>query len=119
MNNQTEVIIQRIEDKEDLEALIPGDALNIVFKNTPEWKFGEEKFSGAYHGKSDLGFYQFLQPTFMGEEYIIVYAAVKERIDIIDGKIILKEGKASIHSFTPTNPEYEKFNKTLKMSGLR
>ena len=55
----------------------------------------------------------------MGEEYIIVYAAVKERIDIIDGKIILKEGKASIHSFTPTNPEYEKFNKTLKMSGLR
>jgi len=111
--------ITALENLDDLDLLMQGDAVQIVYQNEPMWKHDEEEHLGAYHGKTSLGLLQFLVPAKAKDEYIIMYRARKGAIQLRDGKIVLNVDKSVTESFSQANPDYEKINMTLKNSGLR
>ncbi|MBI2129803.1 hypothetical protein HYU07_06210 [Candidatus Woesearchaeota archaeon] len=117
--------IQLLENLEDLEILMRGDAVNIIYQNEPLWKYGEKEQVGAYHGKSEFGFLQFLIPAVAREDCIIMYETRKSQITIKDGKIVLNEDKSvttahiSGDESFQDHQEYETLNETLAIAELR
>jgi hypothetical protein len=119
MDTQKQVKIQRLESLEDLELLIRGDAVEIVYENMPLWKYGSENELGAYHGMSHSNQFQFLIPMMSNGEYLVMYRARRSQIQVRDGKVILNEDKSVTESFSPRQSEYVELNNTLVMAGLR
>jgi hypothetical protein len=121
--NKKTVKIQRLENQGDLELLIRGDAVQIVYE--PASRFGDiEENVGAYHGINPFNhFLQFLIPAPQGQG-IIIYQAGKNRIELKDGKIVLKEKETHGGCSYPESRSYEgwthdELNDTLVKAGLR
>ena len=119
MNTPKKVKIQALESLDDLDVLIRGDALKIVFQYE-SWRSSHEgEELGAYHGRSNSDQFQFVIPAIMSDEYIIMYRARRSQMKARDGKVILNEDKSVTDSFSQSHRDYVELNKTLIQAGLR
>ena len=116
---QEQVRVEELEELDDLELLSQGDAVSIIYQYRPLWKNDEQKQIGAYHKISEFGLLEFLIPANMGEDYIIMYRARKDRIEIRKGSIIIDEDASVTESFNQKNSKYPALNNTLQKAGLR
>lgn len=111
-----QVRIEGLDEKEDLELLVRGDAVAIVFVDA----YGEEEESvGAYHGRTRVNQFQFVIPKFSREEYILQHRARKSQIQVRDRKIILYEDMSVTETFSQGNSRYKDLNDTLVKAKLR
>ena len=109
-----EVQIQKLENTEELDALVRGDLIETQ---------GDKIMLGAYHQKNYMGQHEFLFPAELRGEYIIMDRVRSSKIQIVDGRIVYNRDCCAIQSFTPernfTEYDYGELNETLRMSGLR
>lgn len=114
----TEIKITPLENLDDLELLVRGDVVQLVYQNI--WNYHEEnhEFLAAYRAIAN-NLFQFLVPTPMSNNYITIYQALKERIQVKDTKIFLKEDKCAIETIGPGHYSYEGLNGLLISAGLR
>ena len=119
MQNPTTPNIQELSGLDDLELLKKGDVVPIMYRHVPS-SDGESEHLGAYHGRSSLTQQLiFLIPAKMSEEYIVMYWARKQDVQIDNGKIILTEDKCTAQSFNEDNHYYRDLNSILVTSRLR
>ena len=108
-----------LEHKDDLQCLMRGDLVKIIFQNEPHWKYDEENEIGAYHGVWMNGHLQFVIPAEMRGEYIVMYRSRKSDIELRDGAIVINEDRSSTQAYEQTHSDYKSLNETLKLAGLR
>jgi hypothetical protein len=115
MTNQK---ITQLENLDDLDLLMKGDVVQMVYNNIWGCHEKNNEYLAAYHAICD-GMFQFLVPTPMSKDSITTYKARKDLIQVKDGRIFLKEDKCVIEPIGPGDCSYNKLNDTLKAARLR
>ncbi len=114
-----QVNIQRLENIDDLDLLIKGDAVPIIYQFEPKSYNKDKEKIGAYHGKSSTGQFEFIISAFLGGEYLIRHMVEKCSLIVQNGKIVINEDKSATKSFSQGDYEYPELNRTLIIAGLR
>lgn len=107
------VNIQRLDNAEDLELLIRGDAIERKDTSSTELE------TVAFHIINDVRHFEFLFPAFCKEDYIIMDRVRKSIIQVVEGRIVYDRDRCAIESFSQNDRGYNDLNKTLQMAGLR
>ncbi|MBW2991773.1 hypothetical protein KY345_00965 [Candidatus Woesearchaeota archaeon] len=111
--------ITKLESIDDVDALMPGDAVEMEYRyywNLKEKKDGKR---AAYHGVNKEGMHEFVVPHPFGSEDVQVYRAYKERMKVEDGKVILDDNKCTIESIGSGHYDFKKLCKSLKEAEIR
>ena len=109
------VTSQSLESLDDLDLLVSGDVVQMVYLNY--WNLHDHcnEYLAAYHASRE-GMLHFLVKTPTSETNITMYQARKDLIQVKDGKVLLKEDNCVIQTVGSGHYSYRGLNDTLLLS---
>ncbi len=111
--------ITRIENHDDLECLVSGDVVELIYEYVSSWRYGEARHIAIYD-QDEGRFKDFLIPRRMGKiDYFSRVSAKGKNISFRDGAIVLNEDKSSASNVDSTIVKYQDLVEKLpRVSGF-
>ncbi|MFT4343964.1 MAG: hypothetical protein ACMXYE_04425 [Candidatus Woesearchaeota archaeon] len=113
------VTLTQVESREDLECLVRGDAVTLIFQNHPGDKHGEIEYTAVYHGRYFENSVELVVAKGKREKFVTVYTQRIDTVQFRDGALVFDERHSSIQSYNKSHRDYEKFDETLRKAGVR
>ena len=123
MTYETNTEFTTPESIDDLQCLMRGDLVKLVFEYVPTWKYGQKESVGTYHGiNSTNGHLLFLIQE--SDNHLLMHSSRKSEIGFHEGQIVLNEDTTSTKSYTPRDEQFSEYKfstlcETLQQAGIR